>query len=77
VVAVATTEIKNKGKNMKEYNELQKELKEKIEEICELDQYGLSPRTLYANIYHSSGSYVELANIFDVMPSLVKEIKES
>ena len=75
--AVATTEIKTKREDMKEYNELQKELKAKIEEICELDPYGLSPRTLYSNIYHSSGSYVELANIFDVMPSLVKEIKES
>ncbi|QOY53035.1 hypothetical protein [Candidatus Sulfurimonas baltica] len=63
---------------MKNYEDLPRELKAKIEEICELDPYGLSPKTLYKNIYASkSGSYVKLAEIFEVMPSLVKAIKES
>ena len=62
---------------MKKFENLPRELKQKIEEICELDPYGLSPQTLYNNIYASSGSYIALANIFEVMPSLVKAIKES
>ena len=62
---------------MKNYEDLPRELKAKIEEICELDPYGLSSQTLYKNIYASSGSYVKLAEIFEVMPSLVKAIKES
>ena len=67
----------SKGKQMKDYEDLPRELKQSIEEICELDPYGLSPNTLYRNIYNSTGSYVELAKIFEVMPSLVKAIKES
>ncbi|MDF1876742.1 hypothetical protein JHD47_02805 [Sulfurimonas sp. SAG-AH-194-L11] len=63
---------------MKEYEDLPRELKMKIEEICELDPYGqLSPQTLYGNIYHSTGSYEQLSMIFEVSPSLVRAIKES
>ena len=62
---------------MKEFEDLPIDLKEQIEDICDLDPYGLSPSTLYRNIYASSGSYIELAKIFEVMPSLVKAIKES
>ena len=62
---------------MKEYELLETALKKKIEAVCETDPYGLSPQTLYKNIYHSSGSYVKLAEIFEVSPSLVKAIKES
>ena len=62
---------------MKKFEELPKELQIQIEDICDLDPYGLSPNTLYKNIYTSSGSYAKLAEIFEVMPSLVKAIKES
>ena len=62
---------------MKDYEDLPRELKQNIQEICDYDPYGLSPNTLYKNIYHSSGSYIELAKIFEVMPSLVRAIKES
>lgn len=62
---------------MKEYDTLPRELKKEIEEICELDPYGLSPQTLYANVYHSSGSHLQLSKIFDVSPSLVRAIKNS
>ena len=62
---------------MKDYEDLEEELKKRIKEICDLDPYGLNPQTLYRNIYTSSGSYIELAKIFEVMPSLVRAIKES
>ena len=62
---------------MKDYEELPKELQIALKVVCESDPYGLSPQTIYANIYHSSGSYETLAKIFEVMPSLVKAIKES
>jgi len=62
---------------MKEFEDLPKELQERIEDICDLDPYGLSPNTLYKNVYNSTGSYVELAKIFEIIPSLVKAIKES
>ena len=61
---------------MREFEDLPRELKQKIQEICDLDPYGLSPKTLYKNIYTSRGSYIKLAEIFEVMPSLVKAIKE-
>lgn len=62
---------------MKKFEDLSKELQEQIEDICDLDPYGLSPKTLYKNVYNSSGSYEKLAEIFEIMPSLVKKIKES
>lgn len=62
---------------MREFEDLEEGLKKQIQDICDLDPYGLSPNTLYKNIYHSSGSYIELAKIFEVIPSLVKVIKES
>ena len=62
---------------MKEFEDLPKELQIQIEDICDLDQYGLSPSALYKNVYNSTGSYEQLANIFEIMPSLVKAIKES
>ena len=62
---------------MKEYELLEAVLKKKIEAVCETDPYGLSPQTLYKNIYHSTGSYEKLSKIFEVLPSLVKAIKES
>jgi len=62
---------------MKKFENLPKEIQIQIREVCELDPFGLSPLTLYKNVYNSTGSYVELANIFEIMPSLVKAIKES
>jgi len=62
---------------MKEFEDLPKELQIQIEDISDLDPYGLSPKTLYKNVYNSTGSYEQLANIFEIMPSLVKAIKES
>ena len=62
---------------MKDYEELDEALKQEIKEVCDSDPFGLSPETLYRNIYYSTGSYVKLAEIFEVLPSLVKAIKES
>ncbi len=69
--------IKKLVSEMKEYEDLPKELKVRIEAICSSDPYGLSPATLYRNIYASSGSDEQLAHLFEVMPSLVRAIKES
>ena len=60
---------------MKDYEELEEALKERIKKVCELDPYGLSPNTLYKNIYYSTGEVTKIALLFDVMPSLVRDIK--
>jgi len=62
---------------MRDYEDLEEELKREIEEICKLDPYGLSPNTLYRNVYASSGSYQQLSKLFEISPLLVKAIKES
>ena len=62
---------------MRDYEELDEGLKKKLEQVCESDPFGLSPKTIYRNIYRSTGSYETIAKIFEVMPSLVKAIKES
>ena len=76
-VIILLTQIILKVSEMRKFENLPRELKQQIQAICDLDPYGLSPNTLYKNIYASSGSYIELAKIFEVMPSLVKAIKES
>ena len=62
---------------MKEFEEIDESLKEEIQSVCDFDPYGLSPKTLYRNIYHSSGSYETLAKIFEVSPQMIRAIKES
>ena len=63
-------------KELKEFKELPQELQNRIQAICDSDPYGLNPRTLYGNILHSTGSIETIAQIFEVVPSLVKMIKE-
>ena len=58
------------------YEHIPYEIKEQLELICLYDPYGLNPRTLFYNIYSSSGSYEKLAKIYDVPLSLVRRIKE-
>ena len=53
-VIILYTTITAKVSKMKNYEDLPRELKAKIEEICELDPYGLSSQTLYKNIYAST-----------------------
>jgi len=62
---------------MIDYDSLQKKLKEEIQSVCDNDIYGLSPKTLYCNIYRSSGSDETLAKIFEVSPQMIRAIKES
>jgi len=62
---------------MKEFEEIDENLKKEIQSVCDSDPYGLSPQTLYGNIYRSSGSDETLAKIFEVSPSLIRAIKES
>ena len=61
---------------MKNYNDLNSNLKQWIEEIASEDKFGLNPSTLYRNIYNSTGKYKQLADIFEVPIGLIKAIKE-
>ena len=61
---------------MKEFKELPQELQTEIQIVCDSDPYGLNPITLYKNILHSTASVEAIAQIFEVMPLLVKNIKE-
>ena len=61
---------------MKEFKELPQELQTEIQIVCDSDPYGLNPRTLYKNIFYSTESIETIAKIFEVMPLLVKNIKE-
>ena len=58
---------------MKTYEELNENLQERLEEIVSSDPYGLSPRTLYKNIYLTSlSSTIEnTAKIFEVNEHIV------
>lgn len=57
------------------YNEINNEIKDELTLICEEDQYGLNPETLYKNISNSTGTNEKLAELYDVSISLVKKIK--
>lgn len=61
---------------MKHFEEIEEGLKRQIKSICDSDPYGLSPETLYQNIYFSSGTTESLAKIFEVSPSLIIAIKD-
>jgi hypothetical protein len=60
---------------MKNYEDLE-EIKQELEAISDNDPYGLSPKTLYKNILHSTGDDEALSRIFEVSLSLVKRIKQ-
>ena len=85
-----TIAILSNGENLKggncafvffEYKEMElvmkKEVLAELREICKLDPHGLTPHSLYTNIYNSSGTYEALSNIFEVSPLIVMAIKES
>jgi hypothetical protein len=61
---------------MKAYENLEDEVKQELEAISDNDPYGLSPKTLYKNILHSTGDDETLSKIFEVPLSLVKRIKQ-
>ena len=62
---------------MKDYEDLPRELKERLEEIVAEDEYGLQAKSLYNNILHSTGTDEKLSELFAVPISLVQAIKES
>jgi len=62
--------------SMRPYSKTPQQLQEKIRKISELDKFELNPKTLYQNIYNSTGTYSKLAEIFEVPIELVQEIKE-
>jgi len=62
---------------MKKYEDLPKELKERLEDIVAEDEYGLQANSLYNNILHSSGTDEKLSELFAVPVGLVQAIKES
>lgn len=61
---------------MKNYEDLEDEVKQELEAIADNDPYGLSPKTLYKNILCSTGDDETLSKIFEVPLSLVKRIKQ-
>ena len=61
---------------MIDYDDLDTNIKNWLEEIVSSDPYGLNPKTLYKNIYSSSGDDKTLAKIFAVPIGLIRVIKE-
>ena len=62
---------------MKDYNELNSNIKNWIEEIIQEDEHGLRAETLYRNIQNSTGDEKQLAQLFEVPIGLVRAIKDS
>lgn len=60
---------------MKKYEDLDEGLKFELEEAVLSDKYGLEAKTLYKNIYTSTGPITTLVEIFDVKASVVQRIK--
>jgi len=67
---------KSTENKMKDYEELEDEVKQELEAIADNDPYGLSPKTLYKNILCSTGNDETLSKIFEVPLSLMKRIKQ-
>ena len=61
---------------IKSYESRDESLKKWIEEIVSSDPYGLSPKTLYDNIYYSTGDDRQLSQIFEVPVGLIRAIKK-
>ena len=59
-----------------EFEDLPEKIRIELLQICNRDNYNLSPKTLYRNILHSTGSTETLAKIFDVPLLVVKEIQK-
>ncbi len=62
---------------MRCYEDLDKGIKQELEQAVLSDRYGLEAKTLYQNIYNSSGAITTLAEIFEVKASIVRKIKSS
>ena len=60
---------------MKNYKDLDDELKKELEDAVLLDPFGLGADTLYQNIFNSTGPITTLAQIFEVKASVVRKIK--
>lgn len=59
------------------YEDIDKNIKEWIEDIVSEDEYGLKPETLYQNILNSSGDETSLSELFTVPVGLIRAIKEN
>jgi len=60
---------------MKKFEDLADDVKKELIEAVKSDLYDLNAKTLYKNIYSSSGSITTIAKIFEVKASLVHKIK--
>ena len=60
---------------MKKFEDLEEGLKQELEQVVLSDRFGLQAKTLYRNIYNSSGAITVLAVIFEVKASVVRKIK--
>ena len=61
---------------MIDYEDLNTNIKNWLEEIVQEDEHGLRASTLYKNIYNSTGDEKQLASIYDVPVGLIRAIKE-
>jgi hypothetical protein len=62
---------------MKKFEDLANDVKKELLEAVKNDPYDLNVKTLYKNIYSSSGSMEMIATIFEVSTTLVARIKKS
>jgi len=62
---------------MKKFEDLDEGLKQELEQVVLSDRYGLEAKTLYQNIFTSTGPITTLAQIFEVSASIVRRIKAS
>ena len=61
---------------MKDYEEINKNIRNWLEEIINESGDSINPETLYRNIYNSTGDENSLAQIFEVPVGLVRAIKD-
>ena len=61
---------------MIDYETLNTNIKNWLEEIAQEDEHGLRAATLYKNIYNSTGDEKQLASIYDVSVGLIRAIQD-
>ena len=61
---------------MIDYDDLNTNIKNWLEEIVQEDEHGLRAGTLYKNIYNSTGDEKQLSQLFEVPVGLIRAIKD-
>lgn len=63
-------------KEIKTFETIDEHIRLWIQEIVSEDKLGLSPKTLFNNIYNSDGDERQLAQLFEVPVGLIRAIKK-